>query len=260
MPRNTYPETITYFGQVIRSRLSMKSNFKIERKAMRILSFDDPDNFYLSPEKQELHALKYSEKLQTFVTSSDTFLINNQYNFILTCEQNPRLIVSESMHHSAMANGKKVLASGSLIFKDGYLTKITNHSGHYCPKDDEMLDIIKALHTASNGTLYEYYSYCTPEPLLYSVKELIHVDRFDQVTPIATDEVIHPDTGKREKSGYDFKMGSQALGSRNRFGAGLKSDRISVFEHIIKSRLTLFDSTEQPSSSSESSAQRPFTP
>ncbi|KTD44833.1 hypothetical protein [Legionella quateirensis] len=258
MPRNTYPETITYFGQLIRSRLSMKSDFKIERKAMRTLSFDEPDNFYLSPEQQELHALKYSEELHNFVTSAGSIVIDNQYNFILTCEQNPRLIVSESMHHSAMANGKKVLASGSLIFKDGYLIKMTNHSGHYCPKDDEMLDVIKALHTASNGTLYEYYSYCTPEPLLYSVKELIHADRFEQLTPIATDEIIHPETGKREKCGYDFKMGNGALGSRNRFGAGLKPERISVFEHIIKSRFTLFESTEQPSSSSESSVQQPF--
>ena len=260
MPRNTYPETITYFGQFIRSRLSMKSDFKIERKAMRTLSFDDADNFYLSPEQQELHALKYSEELQTFVTSDGIIVKDNQYHFILTCEQNPRLIVSESMHHSAMANGKKVLASGSLIFKDGYLTKITNHSGHYRPKDDEMLDVIKALYTASNGTLYEYYSFCTSDPLLYSVKELIHVDRFDQVSPIATDEVIHPETGKREKSGYDFKMGNHTLGSRNRFGAGLKSDRISAFEHIIKSRLTLFESTEQSSSSCESCVQQPFKP
>ncbi|WP_147279845.1 hypothetical protein [Legionella worsleiensis] len=228
----------------------MKPEFKIERKAMRLLSYDHPDNFYLSPKLQKIFALHYSEELQTFVTACGNSIPDNHYHFILTCEESPQLIINESLHHSAMANGKKVLASGSLVFKCGDLVTITNHSGHYRPSDDEMLDVIKALHNASRGTLLEYQSYCTAEPLIYSVKELLHTASFSQVSPIASDELIHPVTGNREKSGYDFIAGDRAVVSNNRYGARLKPERTRFFEEVVNNNITSVDEIYHPASSS----------
>lgn len=246
-----YPESIIYFGQVIRSRISMKPAFKVERQAMRLLAFEELGNIYLNREKQDLCTLKYSEIFKTFVTQDDQMLKDGEYHFILTCEYSPRLLISQYLHHSSLADGKKVLASGSLFFKDDDLYKISNHSGHYCPTDEEMLDVIKALYVASNGTLKEYYSYCTVEPLVYPVCELSQVESFSMVPPIATNEIIDLVTGERQDCGYDLKIGVRD--TRNCYGAGLKADLKASYEAIINSRFGIFAITERVAAISFSS-------
>lgn len=249
MPHNVYPEFIMYFGQVMTSRISMKPNFKIERKAMRMLPFTHPANIYLSPEKLQEHTLKYSQELQVFVTQNNELVADNEYHFILTCEEIPRLIISTDLHHSSLSNGKKVLASGSLIFKDGCIVAITNNSGHYCPTDDEMLDVIKALYVA-NSTLKTYISFCTAPTKIYPVNELITSERFNQVTPIDLDEIIDTESGNRVKCSYDFRIGSEK-GRDNRYGAVLKEDLSSLYQNLINEGFNFFQPASDNTLSSE---------
>ncbi len=219
MPKNTYPDTVVYFGQTFQFKISMKPEFKIERKAMRLLSFEEADNIYLSKEKQDMCTLKYSEIYQTFVTQDNQMVADREYNFVLTCEPHPRLLISEYLHHSSLANGKKVLASGSLFFSDGNLYKITNHSGHYRPTDEEMLGVIKALYVASNGSLKKYQSYSSQRALIYPVNELINAESFTQVSPLAITEMIDDASGKRVECGYDLRIENSSR-QKNHYGAG----------------------------------------
>ncbi|BCA94701.1 hypothetical protein TUM19329_10620 [Legionella antarctica] len=104
--------------------------------------------------------------------------MDGEYNFVLTCQEEPKLLCDKTLNHSYLANGKKILAGGSLVFKDGILIEITNNSGHYRPTDAEMLSVIRILYSASRGTLINYISYCTSEPKIYSVAELEYSDKF----------------------------------------------------------------------------------
>ncbi len=157
IPKKSYPNTMTFFGQEINTKISLKSEFKLERKAMRTLAPSDPQQKYLNSEMQ----MKYNTELDEdgyFCNMNDS-LWEGEYNFVLTCEDPPKLLCDKDKNHSYLANGKKVLAAGSLVFQDGKLVEMTNNSGHYRPTDEEMLATIKALYDASGETLEYFISY-----------------------------------------------------------------------------------------------------
>ena len=205
--KNIYPERITYYGVLMSSRISLVNDcgFRMERRLMRENIISD-HTAYFDEARQNMHLLQYSEADEGFVNDREGILKKGEYNFILTCEENPRLIYADtSIHHSALANGKKVLASGCLFFDSGDLIAISNNSGHYCPTDDEMLGIIKALYRASSGTLVSYYSYCSDPSSLYLVKELINVESISQASPVLSYRGRLQDKANEQaaKSSYD---------------------------------------------------------
>ncbi|KTD46459.1 hypothetical protein [Legionella quateirensis] len=240
MTKNTYPEEVVYFNETIKSRISMKKEFKQERKVMRILPFNHPDNSYLSFEQQQRYVVQYSEEDSIFFADEGEQIEDGEYQFVLTCEEHPRLLYSDTLHHSALSNGKKVLAAGSLIFSDGYLEKITNNSGHYRPTDDEMLDVIKALYTATDGRLIRYKSYCTKVPLEYAVHELITLDEFADAKPLAKGEVVDLVTGLRSKNHYDDSIGSCSVPNNDRFGHALRAELKDKYDNILSNPNTFF--------------------
>ncbi|CEK10104.1 hypothetical protein [Legionella hackeliae] len=238
MPKNTYPEAIFFHGQKMDARISMKKEFKKERQAMRLLPFDHPDNSYLSKEKQEKLITTLSED-GFFVNPDDEFL-DGEYNFVLTCEESPQLLCHPDLHHSTLANGKKVLASGTLFFKSGTLKVVTNNSGHYRPTDEEMLPFIKKLYELSGGTLNAYTSYCTSPTRTYSVTELFEIDDFSKATPLKENETIDAVTSKRTSiSNYDI-LNQDEEASTRRFGRKLSPVLNNKYQDIIEKGAAFF--------------------
>jgi hypothetical protein len=62
--------------------------------------------------------------------------------------------------HSALANGKKVLAAGKIELKEGRLIKVSNESGHYMPTDEEMRYMLSKFHSLSQNANLVYESHC----------------------------------------------------------------------------------------------------
>lgn len=198
MTKNLYPNTISFFNHEISTKISLKNQFKIERKVMRSLVDNDPEQKYLNSEKQQENNLYYDVEDQYFFKANGTTL-NGEYNFVLTCEDEPQLLCSRKKHHSYLANGKKILAAGSLVFTEGRVMEITNNSGHYTPTNEEMLPVINALHDASGKTLEYFVSYCTGSPVIYSVTELVENNNFNDTTPLPKRHTI----AKPRQSHYD---------------------------------------------------------
>ncbi|WP_133134434.1 hypothetical protein [Legionella wadsworthii] len=159
----------------------MKEKFKIERKAMRVLPADDPEQEYLSRERQLQYHVTCSNN--HLFRNAEASLLDGSYNFALLCEDEPFLLCDRTLHHSYLANGKKVFATGSLTFDQGKLVEITNNSGHYMPTDEETLAVIKALYRASGGTLKRYVSYCANVPKIYLVEDLLNINDFSSIQP-----------------------------------------------------------------------------
>lgn len=197
MPKNIYPKTITFFGHEVHTKISLKEEFKLERKAMRALAPNDPRQQYLSPSIQKQCAIELCE---------DGYfgnLCEGEYNFIVTCENQPKLICDLEKNHSHLANGKKVLAAGTLVFREGKLVEMTNNSGHYRPTDEEMLAIIQALYDASGEALEYFISYCDEIPKLYSVPTLMECDSFIDAIPLTARKPLTPIAPAQ---GYDQRL------------------------------------------------------
>lgn len=130
MPQNLYPNNIVFHGEEMNQIISMKPEFKIEHKAMRFLPVNDPENVYISPEKQTPYLVSFDKRNYEFVDAKGDSL-DGEYNFVLTYEEPPKLLCDPDLDHSFLSNGKKVLGAGSLFFENGCLREITNNSGHY---------------------------------------------------------------------------------------------------------------------------------
>ena len=112
--------------------------------------------------------------------------MNGEYIFVLTCEKEPKILCCKEgeLLHSYLANGKKVLAAGTLSFKNGVLTEMSNNSGHYRPTDEEMLLAIKAFHIASGGSLEKYTSHSNENLKIYFVEALAKCATFSEAQPL----------------------------------------------------------------------------
>jgi hypothetical protein len=236
-----YPDVINYHNQQISSKISLKPKFKQERLAMRILGPDNMQQKYLHGEKQKAHRISFSESEGTFITEDGRFL-SNRYNFIVTCEENPQIICHKTFNHSHLANGKKVLAAGELIFRFHELKEITNNSGHYQPQDNEMLAFIKALYVASRGTLSTYTSHCIAIHQSYPVTELITAADFSEVKALDEGEYISEEGCRKESSGYEIVIENPNYQS---FHRNLNKDLAKEYQRIIDENRNGFFSTQK---------------
>jgi hypothetical protein len=241
MPKNFYPDMIYYFNTPMTSRISLKPEFKVERRVMRQLESDDSENKYITKEHQAPYIVDYQEDDHIFVDVNDEPM-DDEYNFVLICEEPPLLLCSPTLHHSYLANGKKVLGAGTLIFDQGELKTITNNSGHYRPADNEMLPLVKALHTACNGTLIKYKSYCNVTIETYPVVELISANDFNEITPISINEEIIPVSGLRVKTGYDNSISS--IFDNHRYGKNLRPELNNKYSAFLQTGNSLFNPAE----------------
>ncbi|NNM58348.1 MAG: hypothetical protein HKM04_00845 [Legionellales bacterium] len=170
---------IMWRNNVLKRAISMKSEFKPERKKQRILQQNGELNSsikYLLIEEQTQFAINMDEMPFKFTNGT---IPDGEYVFCLIYNLNsePQLLCcNDGKHHSYLANGKKVLAAGTIQFEQGELVQVTNNSGHYKPTDSEMLDFIKTLYEESNGSLRIYKSYMTQDPIQYCVAELMQSD------------------------------------------------------------------------------------
>ena len=88
---------------------------------------------------------------------------------------------------------------GTLTFDGGQLIEITNNSGHYKPSNDQMVDVIKALHYESEGSLKTYVSYSHSSRDVFAVSAIIEAESFSLLKPLKKNQVINSETGEVEK-------------------------------------------------------------
>ncbi|STX27609.1 Uncharacterised protein [Legionella beliardensis] len=169
----------------------------------------DPDIKYLNSKDTQNYLVDIKENNFSLKGA----VLHGEYLFVLTCENPPKLLCDKPTHHSYLANGKKVLAAGTLIFDRGALLKLTNNSGHYQPTDSEMLPAIKALYMASGKMLEIYESFSSSPPRAYLVKELINSANFAEAI---------------------FQSGtSETDPDEQRYGRELKKDLVEFYANIV---------------------------
>ncbi|KTD63583.1 hypothetical protein Lsan_1016 [Legionella santicrucis] len=192
---NKYP-SVTFHGYEMDTLISLKSDFKIERKNMRFFEHSEPQkNKYLTSEKQGECCVTIEDSFFSFPNGD---IPEGMYNFCLTAELPPQLLCSKTLHHSYLANGKKVFGVGTLEFENGRLFKMSNHSGHYKPTNNEMVKVIKALYKASDEDLKVFTSYSKPTPETFAVLDILKQDSFDKLIPLANNEEVNIETGAIE--------------------------------------------------------------
>jgi hypothetical protein len=195
--KTIYPEKCELGGVTFFGKLALNTDYRNERKAMRFFSRNEPSkNRYLSSESQNNYRVQLDKNPMCF---PDGNVLHGKYNFCLTCEESPRLLCSQNHHHSFLANGKKVLGMGTLTFDEGQLIEITNNSGHYKPTNEQMLDVIKALHYESESSLKTYVSYSHSPREVFAVSAIIEAESFSLLKPLKKNQIINQDTGEVEK-------------------------------------------------------------
>lgn len=246
MPK--YPKQIHYYDQTIprTAFISLKPEFAEERKAMRQLQARSELNEYVRLEDQANYRLTATEEGFVGPITGDDFADHyaEEYNFIITCDESPQLLVDKVLNHSFLANGKKVLAAGSLHFCHGTLVGISNNSGHYRPTDDEMLAVIKALYEASNGSLKYYRSYVTDPVKEYVVLELLTATCFSDVKPLNKNEILSSNGKRQFISGYELDAEKKNEPAR-RFGRKLPLDLHEKYQFILMQPFFLAKQTKE---------------
>lgn len=238
MTKNTYPNNIAFYGEEMNQIISMKREFKVERKVMRHLSVDDTKNVYISPEKQNKYQVHFNEEKEAFVNANKETL-DGEYNFVLTCEENPKLLCDINLNHSYLGNGKKVLGAGSLLFNNGSLEEISNNSGHYRPTNNEMLPFIKAMNTLSIGKVVSYNSYCTYPSKTFPMEELLDINDFTEIHTFENNEKLDSSSKKRKsKSGYgnieqqNKQNEKQEEDGSKRYRFGQNISKVLMFQYV----------------------------
>jgi hypothetical protein len=149
------------FENDLASPVNMKSDYKKERRGQRHIqerkSLDESIGTlalykkYYSTKKQQRHTLTLVGNKFVFTNDNDkrpegkyTYVVDTKGNLIVSNEEN--------VHHSHLADGKKVKAAGEVIFEKGKLIAIDNYSGHYKPTLLEMMDVLMSLADAVGGS------------------------------------------------------------------------------------------------------------
>ncbi|KTD02837.1 hypothetical protein [Legionella feeleii] len=161
----------------IKRLIKLDKDYKDEKKAERIISsfWQEVDNtdlkdqsyfqnqinalkqYYFSPVKQSNCIITINQEGK-FVNKKGE-LLDGRYIFIVNKDKqiiglpaNPRL------HHSFLANGKRVRGSGYMVFENGSLKSIDNDSGHYKPSIKQMYELLSYLakRVLNNVTFTDY--------------------------------------------------------------------------------------------------------
>ncbi|KTD41212.1 hypothetical protein [Legionella parisiensis] len=114
-------------------------------------------------------------------------LLNGLFLYVVL--SNEQIIYVEDngkFFHSALANGKKVLAAGKLELEEGVLIKISNESGHYMPTDEEMRYMLSKFLSLSQNANLVYESHCRA---IEGVIQQLQVSDFLKYTPSIINEV-----------------------------------------------------------------------
>jgi hypothetical protein len=134
--------------------IKMKKDYQLERQGQRLLQ-NEPElckkNSYIRKFSVYFTPLKKKENKLSIIDNEFVFKgryerkPNGKYTYIVDLDGN--LIVSDlpGVHHSHLANGKKVKAAGDVWFEDGQLVRIDNSSGHYKPTMLESMDVLCAI-------------------------------------------------------------------------------------------------------------------
>ncbi|STX40782.1 Uncharacterised protein [Legionella donaldsonii] len=159
--------------------IKLDKDYKDEKKAERLISsfWQEVENtdlkdqsyfqnqihalkpYYFSPIKQSNCIItinqegKFINKKGEFLDGRYIFIVNKDKQ-IIGLPANPRL------HHSFLANGKRVRGSGYMVFENGSLKGIDNDSGHYKPTIKQMYELLfyvaKKVHNQVTFTDYSH--------------------------------------------------------------------------------------------------------
>lgn len=219
--------------------IPLQDAYRQERKAARKAQEKNILTKYFSVKKQLENSVKFKgsstpEKNNIVKNTCDnkfiyvTILSKNSSNeqemlHILSLDYDYDYDNNESypVHHSYLSNGKKVLGAGTMEFSYGRLRIISNDSGHYKPRPDQMLDLLERLflETKDPSILFEDHSRVAKTGCVYSYeigKILEHKDQIKHskscygITPSKTHIVnkkLVAETGSTDNSDKENKNG-----------------------------------------------------
>jgi hypothetical protein len=133
--------------------IKLKEDFKLERQSERIVEKTERkwqkinkngifpiEIFYHSSKQAQQFSLKFDDGIFSnqrgkLVAGRYLYVVNEHYQIIARKPQ-------EGLHHSHLANGKKVKGAGFMEFDQGRLVHLDDDSGHYQPTLKEMLPFL----------------------------------------------------------------------------------------------------------------------
>jgi hypothetical protein len=175
----------------------LDKEYKKEKKAERLISkfWDDlakanlkSDSFFNSFDNGYFSRKYFDEATQHSYTltmnKNGKFIdrkgrpANGRYIYIVG--KNSELIAlpyDKSLHHSHIANGRKIKGAGFMFFEDGNLKVVDNNSGHYKPSVEQMMDLLSAIcQVVPNQVTFVDYSHVKDGVIYKSqVKDLIYI-------------------------------------------------------------------------------------
>ena len=108
---------------------------------------------YLSKEQRaEYQLFTHHEQLfrKDGITPLDTNKFNGGHKFLYVISRHGKLYAGKGarhvVHHSSFLAGKDVMAAGKLATVDGKVVFLCNHSGHYRPKAQHLLQAVRYFH------------------------------------------------------------------------------------------------------------------
>ncbi|KTC89236.1 MULTISPECIES: hypothetical protein [Legionella] len=113
----------------------------LERKSFKEHDFGQFRSRYLSKSEQLDSRLTIDHDGKFIRTNGKT--ANGLYIYIVN--KNDEIVALPNMrtlHHSYVANGKKIKGAGFLLFEKGILKEIDNNSGHYKPTTEQMINLL----------------------------------------------------------------------------------------------------------------------
>ncbi|WP_131764422.1 MULTISPECIES: hypothetical protein [Legionella] len=176
--------------------IKLNEVYSIEKKAERIIrnfwndllkSNVKASNFFNANNSKSFSSkyLNRAEQLDCIITSDRVGrfcdkkgnLLNGKYIYVV--DKDSEIIAlpyQKNMHHSFLANGKKIQGAGFMFFEEGMLKVIDNNSGHYRPTIEQMKGLLSAIcQIVPNQVKFVDYSNVDDKFLYeYNLKDLIY--------------------------------------------------------------------------------------
>ncbi|HHT0591694.1 TPA: hypothetical protein ACTXXA_000647 [Legionella anisa] len=140
--------------------IPLKPKAKQERQSERIFQERGATLYnYFSDEQQQAARIKVDDNGLFYNVKNER--LSGLFLYVsLPDEQIIFVEDNGKFFHSALANGKKVLAAGKLELQEGMLIKVSNESGHYMPTDEEMRYMLSQFLSLSKNINLVYESHC----------------------------------------------------------------------------------------------------